>query len=135
MLNLLYLKSRNQISLPLDISYVDVSSVILNAQGDYIITVESTKTGTTCQHCGRKITKFYGYGRWIELRHLSILGHRVYLRLRPKRYECPHCNGRTTTQTLDWYTPRSPHTKAYDNHLLLQLVNSTVAGGIPANCG
>jgi transposase len=57
---------------------------------------------------------------------LPILGHRLYIRLRPKRYKCPRCNGKTTTQELDWYEPKSPHTKAYDRHLMLQLINSTV---------
>jgi transposase len=114
------------ISLPLDIPDVDVSSVHLNERDDYIITVESMQGGTICQHCGRKITKFHGHGRWIELRHLPILGRRVYIRLRSKQYECPHCDGRITTQPLDWYETKSPHTKAYDHHLMLQLINSTV---------
>jgi transposase len=114
------------VSFPLDIRKVKVSSVRQNKRGDYIITVESTQDGTICQHCGRKITKFNGHGRWIKLRHLPILGHRVYIRLRPKRYECPYCDGKTTTQTLEWYESKSPHTKAYDQHLMLQLVNSTV---------
>jgi transposase len=105
---------------------VKVSSVHLNERGDYIITVESTQGGTICQHCERKIAKSNGHGRWIELRHLSILGHSVYIRLRPKRYECSHCDGKTTTQTLDWYETKSPHTKAYDRHLMVQLVNSTI---------
>jgi len=126
MLNISGLKSRNMISLPLDLPNVDVSSVRLNEHGDYIITVESMQSGTICQHCGHKITKFHGHGRWIKLRHLSILGCRVYIRLRPKQYECPHCDDRITTQTLDWYETKSPHTKAYDRHLMLQLVNSTV---------
>ncbi len=126
MLNIMGLKSRNMISLPLDIPNVDVRSVEMNKRGDYIITVESTRVGTICQHCGRKITKSNGYGRWIELRHSSILGHRVYIRLRPRRYECPHCAGKTTTQTLDWYETKSPHTKAYDHHLMVQLIGGTV---------
>ena len=126
MLNIMGLKSRNLISLPLDIPNVDVRSVEMNKRGDYIITVESNRVGTICQHCGRKITKSNGHGRWIELRHLSILGHRVYIRLRPRRYECPHCDGKTTTQTLDWYETKSPHTKAYDHHLMVQLIGSTV---------
>jgi len=121
-------KSRNTISLPLDIPEVEVIDVQNNnnKHGDYIITVKSTQTGTLCQHCGRRITKSNGYGREIELRHLPILGRRVYIRLRPKRYECPHCGGKTTTQQLDWYEVNSPHTKAYDRYLMLQLVNSTV---------
>jgi transposase len=110
----------------LDIPNVKVCSVRQNKRGDYIITVESTQNGTVCQNCGRRITKFNGHGRWIKLRHLPILGHRVYIRLRPKRYECPDCDGKTTTQTLNWYEPKSPHTKAYDQHLMVQLVNSTV---------
>jgi transposase len=125
-LNVMSHKSRDMVSFPLDIPNVKVSSVRQNKRGDYIITVESTQDGTICQHCGRKITKFNGHGRWIKLRHLPILGHRVYIRLRPKRYECPHCDGKTTTQTLDWYETKSPHTKAYDHHLMVQLVNSTV---------
>jgi transposase len=125
-LNIMGLKSRNTISLPLDIPNVQVISVQMNERGDYIITVESTLDGTICQHCGRKISKFHGHGRWIELRHLPILGRRVYVRLQPKQYECPYCNGRTTTQTLDWYDSKSPHTKAYDQYLMLALVNSTV---------
>jgi len=126
MLNIMGLKSRDMISIPLGIPDVHVLSVELNEQGDYIVTVESTQVGTICQHCGRKITKSSGHGRWIELRHLPILGHRVYIRLRPKRYECPHCDNKTTTQTLDWYETKSPHTKAYDRYLMMQLVNSTV---------
>jgi transposase len=50
----------------------------------------------------------------------------VYIRIRPKRYECPNCGGKTTTQELDWYESKSPHTKAYDRHLMLSLINSTV---------
>ncbi len=126
MLNIMGLKSRDKISLPLDIPNVRVSSVHINEHGDYIITVESLRNGTICQHCGRKITKLRGHGRWIELRHLSILGHRTYIRLQPKQYKCPHCANRMTTQTLDWYETKSPHTKAYDRHLMLQLIASTV---------
>jgi len=110
----------------LDIPEVEVISVEINERGDYIVTVESTRNSAICQSCGRQITKSNGYGREVELRHLPILGHRLYIRLRPKRYECPHCNGKTSTQELDWYDPKSPHTKAYDRHLMLQLVNSTV---------
>ena len=57
---------------------------------------------------------------------MPVLGHRVYIRLRPNRYACLHCGDKTTTQTLDWYEIKSPHTQAYDHHLMLQLVNSTV---------
>jgi len=120
------LKPRNLITVPLGIPDVKVLGVDLNERGDVIITVESTQGGTHCQHCGRKITKFHGHERWIELRHLPVLGRRTYIRLRPKRYECDSCGGKTTVQRLDWYETKSPHTKAYDRYLMLQLVNSTV---------
>ncbi len=120
------LKSRNLITLPLDIPDVEILGVAVNEHGDYIVTVKSTQNSAICQNCGTRITKSNGCGREIELRHLPILGHRVYIRLRPKRYECPNCKGKTTTQKLDWYEEKSPHTKAYDRYLMLQLVNSTV---------
>jgi transposase len=61
------------------------------------------------------------------LRHLPILGRVVYLRIRPKRFRCPYCDDHpTTTQELDWYDPNALHTKAYERHLIVQLVNSTV---------
>jgi transposase len=125
-LNIMGHKSHDMVSFPLGIPNVKVCHVRQNDRGDYIITVESTRKGTVCQHCGRKITKFNGHGRWIKLRHLPILGHRVYIRIRPKRYECPYCDGKTSTQRLDWYDTKSPHTKAYDRHLMVQMVNSTV---------
>jgi len=126
MLNLQGHKSRDMISLPLDIPNISVKRVSHNEHGDYIITVESTLAGTRCQYCGRELKQLHGHGRWIKVRHLSILGRRVYIRLRPKQYVCPHCGDRITTQKLSWYESRSPHTKAYDEHLMRSLVNSTV---------
>jgi hypothetical protein len=32
----------------------------------------------------------------------------------------------TTTQRLSWYAPKALHTTAYEHHLLVQLVNSTI---------
>jgi transposase len=55
------------------------------------------------------------------LRHLPILGHVVYLRIRPKRFRCPFCDDHpTTTQRLDWYDPNALHTKAYERHLVVE---------------
>ena len=80
-----------------------------------------------CRQCGREITERHGVDEAITLRHLPILGRHVYLRLRPKRYRCPYCEGGpTTTQQLAWYTPKSPPTKAYEKYVLLQLVHATI---------
>ena len=120
------IKRRNTLMLPLDIPDVEIIGTEISKYGDYVIRVESTRDDAACQHCGSQLTKFNGHNREIELRHLPILGRRVYIRIRPKRYECPDCGGKTTTQKLDWYESKSPHTKAYDRHLMLSLVNSTI---------
>src|SRR5690242_14623174 len=115
------------ISIPLDIPDVRVLQTELTKDGEFILTVESTLTSTTCRRCGRTITERHGVDEPRLLRHLPILGRVVYLRIRPKRFRCPWCDGHpTTTQTLDWYDPNALHTKAYERHLILQLVNSTI---------
>jgi len=117
----------SKLSIPLNLPDVEVVDVKMNKRGEYIITVESTLDSAHCHQCGRKITKCIGHDRAITLRHLSILGHPVYIRLRPKRFKCPYCSDKpTSTQQLSWYQAKSPHTKAYEEHLLLQLVNSTI---------
>lgn len=105
-----------------------VLQIELTPRSECIITVESTLEGTECRKCGREIREGHGLEEWLTLRHLPILGRKVFLRLRPKRYRCPYCDGGpTTTQELGWYTAKSPHTKAYEKYLLLQLVHATVA--------
>jgi transposase len=111
----------------LDIPDIDIEKEEIIKNGDRIITVVSTVEGTCCHRCGREIIKPYGYGRPIELRHLSILGRNTYIRIRPARYQCTYCAGKpVTTQTLNWYDQRSPHTKVYEEHIMLEMVNSTV---------
>ena len=115
------------ISIPLDIPDVRVLQTELTKDGELILTVESTLTTTTCRRCGRTITERHGLDEPRRLRHLPILGRVVYLRIRPKRFQCPWCDDHpTTTQQLDWYDPKALHTKAYERHLILQLVNSTI---------
>ena len=115
------------ITLPLDLPNIEVLKTDTNADGDYLITVTSTLDSTRCHKCGRDIRKLHGYDQMLQLRHLPILGRRVYLQIRPKRLECPYCSDHpTTTQKLEWYQPKSPHTQAYEEHVLLQLVHSTL---------
>lgn len=112
----------------LDIPDTEIESIEVNGQRDVIITVRSTINVTRCHKCGRKINKLHGHGEAITLRHLSILGRKTYIRIRPVRYRCTHCEGKpTTTQKLHWYNERSSCTIAYEEHILLQLVNSTVS--------
>jgi transposase len=98
------------------------------SERDITITVESTRESAICWKCGRETHEFHGYGRTLRLRHLPILGRPVFIELRPKRFRCPFCDDHpTTTQKLDWYDERSPHTKAYDEWLLLSVISSTIS--------
>jgi transposase len=111
----------------LDIPDVQVRNVEQNERGECTLTIESTLEGTRCRQCGREITDLHGVDAAITLRHLPILGRSVYLRLRPKRYRCPSCaGGPTTTQQLSGYSAKSPHTKAYEKYILLQLGHATI---------
>ena len=119
--------SKAQITIPLDIPDVRVLQTSVNERGEIIITIESTKVGTTCRKCGKWITKLHGQDEWVMIRHLPAFGRPSYLRYRPRRYQCQDCEGHpTTTQSLGWHDANSPHSFAYDNHVLLQLVHSTV---------
>ncbi len=116
-----------EIKIPLDLPDVEVIGMETTEEGDYLISVKSTKGGTNCRRCGRAIDQFHGHDKPIVLRHLPVFGRRVYIRIWPVRYRCPSCSGNpTTTQQLSWYRARSPHTKAYEEHILLCLINSTV---------
>jgi len=115
------------ISIPLDIPDVRVLQTDQTKNGEYIVTVESTLESSTCRLCGRTITDRHGLDTSRLLRHLPILGRPLFVRIRPKRFRCPFCDDHpTTTQTLDWYDPTALHTKAYERHLILQLINATL---------
>jgi transposase len=117
-----------QITLPLDIPNVDVLSVKKLENGKYVITVESAKQTFRCGICNQKMNCNYGHGSTIRLRHLPVFGLETYIEIQPKRGQCQSCEHRpTTTQNLDWYEQRSPHTKAFDQYLVKQLIGTTVA--------
>ena len=119
--------SNPKVLIPLDIADVNVLEVEVNRAGAIHIKVESSLSYAYCQKCGQKITKVHGYGEWVTVEHLPSFGRAVFLHYRPKRYECPDCDGQPTTrQQLAWHEPNSPHTKAFDAYLLRMLVNSTV---------
>lgn len=119
--------AKSDVTIPLGIPNVRVLNTEINERGEVIITIESTKNGTSCRWCGHRITKSHGYDQWVQVRHLPVFGRPTYLRYRPKRYRCDHCeNQPTTTEHLEWSEKNSPHTCAYDEHILLQLINSTI---------
>lgn len=115
------------IMVPLDIPEVEVLNTEMTAENQLLIRVESTKKTTACGICGTEIECKYGHGQTIRLRHLSVFGLETYILVRPKRGQCLSCYGDpTTTQIVSWYEQRSPHTQAYDEYLVKQLINSTI---------
>jgi len=119
--------AKAQVTIPLEIPEVRVLKSEINSAGELIITIESTQETAVCQRCGRAIRKMHGYDDWVKVRYLSVFGHPTYLRYRPKRYSCDQCDGHpTTSQRLDWHEPNSPNTFRYEQHILMQLVNTTV---------
>lgn len=84
----------------LDIPDIEILKIERNRTEDFIITVRSTKTSTACRNCGKEAKKIHGYGETIILRHLTILGQRVYIRIKPSRYECENCDDHPTTTVL-----------------------------------
>jgi transposase len=115
------------IEIPLDLPEVRIVKTESSEQA-IVITVESTREWTICARCGSETREFHSYGRLLRLRHLPILGRPVLIEIRPKRFRCPVCDDHpTTTQQLDWYDERSPHTKAYDQWLLLAVLGSTLS--------
>ena len=119
--------AKAQVTIPLDIPEVQVLKSEINKAGELLITVESTKETAVCQRCGKVIRKFHGHDDWVKLRYLPVFGHPTYLRYRPKRYRCEYCDDHpTSSQRLDWHEPNSPNAFAYEQHILLQLVNATI---------
>lgn len=115
------------IEIPLDLPEIRILKTEFGKR-EIVITVESTREWAICARCGAEIREFHSYGRQLRLRHLPILGRPLIIEIRPKRFRCPTCeNHPTTTQKLDWYDERSPHTKAYDQWLLLQLIGGTIS--------
>lgn len=116
-----------ELKIPLDISDVEIVSTEITNDGRLIIAVESTLETTSCGVCHKEIPCRYGHGQERLLRHLPVLNMRTYIKFKPRRGQCRSCETwPTTTQRVEWFEERSPHTKAYDQWLMKQLVNSTV---------
>ena len=113
-------------NIPLDISSLKIIDQTLDTQGNYILTVESTKTESTCHKCGKSATKRYGYAPPVMIRHLPVLDTAVFLKIKPVRYQCEHCDDKTvTTEQYDWCDRNSRTTKRLDEYLTRCMINST----------
>ena len=112
----------------LGLSDVEIESVTTDLRAIKItIRVSSTKDEILCRECNQP-TNPHGRGRLLQLRHLPILGKETIVEIIPLRGRCRHCDGDpTTTQRLDGYDTNSKFTRPYEQHLLFELINSTVA--------
>jgi transposase len=105
---------------------VKITQVKIRSDKTLLIRVKSTKAEISCHRCGR-LTKPYGYGRTLELRHLSIFGKKTFIEITPPRGICEFCDDHpTTTQTLSWFERNAHHTKDYEKAILLSLIHSTI---------
>jgi transposase len=106
---------------------IEITEIKFRSDNKLLIRVKSTKEETPCRQCGGP-TKPHGQGRTLELRHLPIFGKECIIEITPPRGICERCdNHPTTTQTLSWYNRNGHYTKAYEKHILLSLVHSTLA--------
>lgn len=111
----------------LGLSNIEIESVSINSAGELEIRVKSIVEGAVCHKCGRRIDKPYYPGKEVRLRHLPVCGYPTYILIAPLRYQCEHCaENPTTTQKLDWYELRHSGTNAYEDYVLLSLINSTI---------
>ena len=110
----------------LKFSNIVVKETLVDKESRIILLVESIEEGTPCHQCGKEVDAFHGHGEEIVLRHLPLFGNETFIRIEPKRYHCKDCDA-VTTQRLSWYLQRCLHTNAYEDHILLQLINSTVS--------
>jgi len=111
----------------LGLSDIEIESVKVEATHQISIHVTSTQKEVPCRICQRP-TEAHGRGRELTLRHLPVFGMPTYIKITPRRGICNHCdNHPTTTECLDWYDANGKYTKPYEQHLLFELINSTVA--------
>ncbi len=111
----------------IDLPNIKVISVTKNDRNHLIIAIETTESSVACHTCGKKLIKLHGYDRERKLRHLSVFGKQTYIIYKPHRYICEDCdNHSTTSATPDWHHRDSSYTIDYENHVLMELVNSTV---------
>lgn len=112
----------------LNFSDTTVNEIRHSSNGrEVTLVVKSTRKDLPCRICGQP-TQGHGVGRLLRLRHLPLLGKETYIEIKPRRGRCNNCDGGpTTTEGMDWYETNSKMTQPFEQYLLFELVNSTVA--------
>ena len=116
----------NIIKRHLGLSHVSIISIETHPDDSIEITVKSTLKEAQCHRCNQVITRFYDHDRLLRLRHLPILGQRVFIKVRLPRYQCDRCDKKPkTTQRPEWHKKNSSFTVPYEEQVLLSAINST----------
>lgn len=117
----------SKIPISVNLEGIKIVRYEIDERGDYFLYAESTATFEVCHKCGRIITYKHGLDEPITVRHLDVLGHRVFILVRPIRFRCFYCDDNpTTTQKFPWRAGKSPYTKDFEKYILKQMINSTV---------
>jgi transposase len=109
----------------LGIPNIDIIEIHIENDINLIVDVESRDVATRCYQCGRQTYATDGHDKPITLRHLSMFSYECYIRIHPIRCKCT-C-GTITIQKSTWHTQRSSCTTLYEDHILRQLINSTIS--------
>jgi transposase len=116
------------INLGIDFPGAKVIKTEKDQRGNLLITVETTEDHVACRICNKKIYKQHGVYRERKLKHLPAFGTNTFIIYSPHRYICEDFQDNpTTTATPSWHSQNGLHTTEYENHLLMELVNSTIA--------
>ena len=118
----------DKVSISLNLPGLNATKIVEDHRGDLLIYAETKEEFGICHRCGKKTKKRYGFGIERKIRHLPAFGKNTYIIYKPHRYICDNCDDHpTTTATPSWHRANSPYTIDYENHVLLELVNSTLA--------
>lgn len=117
----------SNINLPFDIESLEIISQEIDPKGNVVLEVCSQGTHSTCHKCGKHATKRYGTAPMITVQHTSIFDKPVYLKIKPVRYQCEHCDDHpVTTEQYDWCDRNAKITHALEDYIMRNLINSTV---------
>ncbi|MBV7332506.1 hypothetical protein KFU94_30620 [Chloroflexi bacterium TSY] len=118
----------SSITVPLDIPEVEVLSSEITSENHLLIRVESTqKKQQHVVYAELRLRVHLAMVKKLACAISQFFGLETYILIRPKRGQCLSCHcDPTTTQIVSWYEQRSPHTQAYDEYLVMQLINSTI---------
>lgn len=112
----------------LNLPNIHVSKISEIPSQELNIYIDTTESETKCRKCKRFISQRHGKDKERKIQHLPAFGSTVNIIYQPNRYVCKTCKRNpTTTATPIWHTANSSYTTFYEQRILIQIINSTVA--------